>query len=52
MNYDITFCNKKDCSNRECERNQRNIPEIEYKIREIWQGNFEECEYWVEKDNE
>ncbi len=49
MDYDITFCSKKDCSNKECERNQQNIPKIKYLTRHIWQGNFEKCEYWEDK---
>ena len=47
MNYDITFCSKKDCKNKECKRNQKNIPD-EYMPRMLWQGNFEECEHWKE----
>jgi hypothetical protein len=49
MNYDITFCTKSDCKNLKCGRNQKNIPEIEYKAREIWIGNFKECKYWEDK---
>ena len=46
MNYDITFCNKLDCNNLECKRNQRLIPQIEWIIRDIWVGEFKDCEYW------
>ena len=49
MNYDITFCTKSDCKNLKCGRNQKNIPEIEYKAREIWIGNFKEYKYWEDK---
>lgn len=48
MNYDITFCSKKNCPNKKCKRNQSNIEEIEYLIRHIWQGDFKDCEYWKE----
>lgn len=48
MNYDITFCSKKDCKNLECKRNKNNIPKVEYMVRPIWQGNFVECEHWKE----
>ena len=47
MNYDITFCSKKDCNNLECKRNQRNLPEID-NLRIIWQSDFVECEHWKE----
>lgn len=47
--WDITFCSKKECKNLKCERNQKNIPEMEYSIRYIWQGDFKECEYWEDK---
>ena len=49
MNYDITFCSKKNCKNINCERNQNHIPEIEYKAREIWVGDFKESKNWKEK---
>ena len=49
--WDITFCSKKECKHLECERNQKNIPEMEYSIRHIWQGDFKECEYWEERGN-
>ena len=52
MNYDITFCSNTKCKNLKCERNQKNIPTYEYKIRNIWQGDFKECEYWKGKENE
>lgn len=51
MNYDITFCTNKNCKNLKCERNQKNIPKKEYKVREIWVGNFKKCEYWKEVQN-
>ena len=49
MNYDITFCSKKNCKNLKCERNQKNISDIEYNTRHIWVGDFKECEYWEDK---
>ena len=49
MNYDITFCSKKNCKNLKCKRNQKNIPETEYIARHICIGNFEKCECWEEK---
>lgn len=49
MNYDITFCTNKKCNNLKCERNQNNIPEIEYKARKIWVCNFKKCKYWEDK---
>lgn len=48
MNFDITFCSKINCPNKECERNQENLKELDYKLNQIWQGNFERCEYWKE----
>lgn len=50
MNYDITFCSKRNCKNLKCERNQNNIPELEYKTRHIWISDFKECECW--EDNQ
>ncbi len=29
MNHDITFCNKRDCKNLKCKRNQKNLPDLE-----------------------
>lgn len=49
MNYDITFCSKKDCKKLKCERNQKNIPDLEYKTREIWVSDFIKCECWEDK---
>lgn len=49
MNYDITFCSKKNCKKLKCERNQKNIPEIEYRVRHIWVGDFKECRNWEDK---
>ena len=46
MDYDITFCSNKDCKNLECERNQNNIPKIEYMTRHIWVSDFKKCECW------
>ena len=51
MNYDITFCSNTKCKNLKCERNQNNITD-EFKDRFIWQGEFKECEYWEEVENE
>ena len=49
MIYDITFCANKKCKNTDCKRNHNNIDEIEYTLREIWVGNFPECENWRSK---
>lgn len=46
MNYDITYCSNVFCKNRECERNQYNIKDL---TRNVWIGNFENCEYWEDK---
>jgi len=46
MNYDITFCSKKNCKNLKCERNQKNIPELEYEAMHIWVSDFKKCDYW------
>ena len=51
MNYDITFCSNIKCKNLKCKRNQNNISD-EFKDRLIWQGEFKECEYWEEVENE
>lgn len=45
---DITFCSNMNCKNMECERNQIRLKELDYKINQIWQGDFKECEYWKE----
>ena len=37
-----------NCNAHKCKRNKQNIPKEEYMIRNIWQGNFEECEHWKE----
>ena len=47
MNYDITFCSKKNCPNKECKRNQINT---EGRTQPIWIGNYEKCEYWEENE--
>ena len=49
MNYDITFCSKKNCKNSKCERNQKNIPELEDEAMHIWVSDFKKCDYWEEK---
>jgi hypothetical protein len=46
MNYDITFCSKKNCKNKECERNQCNIDKKD--IYNVYFGDFENCENWME----
>ena len=46
MNYDITFCSKKNCPNKECKRNQNNIEDEE---RLISIAEFKDCEYWENK---
>ena len=40
MNFDITFCSKNNCPNRECERNQVNLNELDYKINHKWTGSL------------
>ena len=45
MNYDITFCSNKNCKQK-CERNQNNIPGIEYTTRHVWVSDFKNCEYF------
>ncbi len=45
MNYDITFCNKKNCKNKECKRNQANIKDTNMSI---WISEFKECKSWEE----
>lgn len=47
MNYDITFCSNKNCKQK-CERNQNNIPEMEYITRHIWVSDFKNCEHFEE----
>lgn len=48
MNYDITFCSNKNCK-QECERNQKNIDKLEWKVRgEMWIGDFTKCKYFKE----
>ena len=50
--YDITFCSKQNCKNKECERSQRRIiqecAELNY-IPYISISDFKECEYWEEE---
>lgn len=43
MNYDITFCSKNNCKNKECKRNQSKIEDI---TRTICITDFKDCEYW------
>lgn len=48
MNYDITFCSKRNCK-QECERNQSNVDKQEVLIRNgIWVSDFTKCEYFKE----
>lgn len=48
MNYDITFCSKRNCKQK-CERNQNNIDKQEILIRNgIWISDFEGCKYYLE----
>lgn len=50
MNYDITFCSKKNCKQK-CERNQNNADKQEILIRKgIWVSDFKECKYFEEGD--
>jgi len=48
MNLDITFCSNKNCKNMKCDRNQKHLKELDYKVNHIWCGNFTDCEYWEE----
>jgi len=48
MDYDITFCSKKDCKNLKCKRNQKSLPDLE-KNYLFWISDFKECENWEDK---
>lgn len=46
MNYDITFCSKRNCKEK-CVRNQNNAEQKEIFIRNgIWISDFKECQYF------
>lgn len=50
--YDITFCSNLNCKNIDCKRNQNRetvsgISGFDY----ISIGNFPECEYWEEAND-
>ena len=47
MFIDISYCSKKDCKNYKCCRNQKNIPEY---LHIVSMTNFENCEYWEDKN--
>lgn len=48
MNYDITFCSKRNCKEK-CVRNQNNVDKKEILIRNgIWISDFKECQYFNE----
>ena len=49
MNYDITFCSRANCKDKECKRNLNNVPEEDReRFIDIWQSDFKECEHWKE----
>ena len=48
MNYDITFCSKTDCKNKECRRNQNNYQFSHMGNVYISIAEFKECEHWKE----
>lgn len=52
MNLDITYCNKIDCKNLKCERNQNKLQDLYNKkeCKYISIGNFPRCEYWEGKN--
>ena len=50
MNYDITFCSKRNCKNKECLRNQNNYNLTENRL--ICISMFTECEHWKGGENE
>ena len=52
MNYDITFCAKRDCKDKECLRNINNYDFTSIGNRPISISLFEECENWGGKENE
>ena len=47
MNYDITFCSKKDCKNLECKRNKIHFLNTADRVM-VWESDFVECEHWKE----
>ena len=47
MNYDITFCAKRNCKDKECLRNINNYETFEN--RNISIAMFKDCEHWEEK---
>lgn len=51
MNYDITFCSKKNCK-QICERNQNNVDKQEVLIRNgIWISDFNDCKHFLEGES-
>lgn len=46
--YDITFCAKRDCKDKECLRNQNNYDFSNLGNKPISISLFEECEHWKE----
>lgn len=47
-NFDITFCSKVNCNDKQCRRNRNNYDFSNLKNRPISTANFEECEHWKE----
>ena len=50
INRDITYCSKTNCENDKCDRNQRNIYKESDKHKNIWIGEFTDCEHWKEQN--
>lgn len=52
MNLDITFCSKLDCENFNCKRHQGHVLgyDTKYIKKYISIANFENCEFWEEKN--
>ena len=46
MSYDITFCTKVDCKNKQCDRHPERLRFWNYPVSI---ANFEKCKYWKEK---
>ena len=47
-NLDITFCSKRNCTNKECLRNQNNYDLSNIGNKPISISLFEECDHWKE----
>jgi hypothetical protein len=48
--WDISFCSKKECKNRECLRNQKNYNFKMAGNHPISISNFSKCEHWKEDE--